>query len=166
MTTGSWSVHSPTVLAVYRPTPPTTSCRGECFGKILLSTVGGYDGFNLLPKIEILYFSSMEVELRAYIKPSSPNGRSDSLTYADIWLDRKSITRHYYPKRWVLRTWGFGDLEIFESWWQLEQESCEFYAKGLPRVDRDIPAYQAKMLALNQETLVRSCRPRRAMPLE
>ena len=108
----------------------------------------------------------MEVELRAYIKPSSPNGRSDSLTYADIWLDRKSTKRHYYPNRWVLGTWGIGDLEILESWRHLEQESCKFYAKGLHRIHRDIPAYQAKMLALNQKTLVESCRPGPAVPLE
>jgi len=69
-----------------------------------------------IARTEILYFSSMEVELRAYIKPSGPNGRSDSLTYADIWLDRRSTMRHYYPNRWVLRTWGIGDLENLESW--------------------------------------------------
>jgi len=70
-----------------------------------------------IARTEILYFSSVEVELRVYIKSSGPNGRSGSLpTDADVWLNRKSTCLITTPNRWVLRTWGIGDLENLKRW--------------------------------------------------
>jgi len=62
-----------------------------------------------IARTEILYFSSVEVELRACIKSSGPNGRSDNLTYADVWLDR-SLS-------WIINAPndGFSGLEVSET---------------------------------------------------